>query len=1179
MCGGHILPAVKNRGRRRPAGAGAKGTAAAPRRPTRYGAFEVRGEIGGGGTGTIYDVRDDQGTRGALKVPASDEPLYRDLLRREVAMMNHLSTCNFRGVPRVLASESDTAAPWYVMEYVDGPELSTASAAMLALGGVQQDRLYDPAAGLSRELEREATQDHLRAVLKLAREIARILAFVHGEGIVHGDLSPRNVILRGGMEPVLIDFGAALRAAVGGTARDVAQGDGEIIGTSAYMAPERILGQRLDSRCDLYALGCVLFELVTGRPPFVGDSDTALRQQHVSTRAPALSSVRRGVPAALDSLMARLLVKEPADRLGYAEEIIAAIEEVIGQSTPPAEVIPSAPLFKARLVGRAAQLDELKARVPTVQGGGGVAFLTGESGIGKTRLAKEIVSHARSMGADVVTAECTPGAPGTGTSLASTGLHAFRPFLRRVADVWASQAVPEWSRPLGTAVKVLERYEPRLGQIANDESAPAPPASSADGRKLVMESLDAVLRAFAATRPLVIVIDDAQWADEITLEYLTRRDAPRWPRLLTLVCYRNDEADATVRRLDGAIGDAHIELPRLLADDARALTRDLLAARLLPEGLAETIFAQSDGNPFFVAECLRAAITRRQIAWDPRGGWHLSGRDVSGGRPDLATPETIENMFELRVAKLGEEAQRLLDLAAIIGREFALSWLTAISRAQGGAAPGDAAIQELIARQIIEDAGGGRCRFVHDQLRESRARRIPAEVRTHRHKTVAESLEALARAGVEDLPGPAELGVHWAQAGEPERALVHLRHAARSAESVFATTQAAELYRMAVEQVELLMRGEPQPWSAMRQQLNESLADLLLRDARHREARVRYRAALEIAGEGDRLYRARLHRKLGESCWTLHEYGAAIAELAVAESLLGPIDRLAAVDEKREWIEVKCGQFSVRYFSRQAGDETVALIRELKPVIDEYGTVLQRTLFYQNATGDLLARGRYAYSEEALDLARRGLSVAEGEDRGGSQRAEARLTLGFALLLGDRDNAAEAVDVLDQALREARATGERTLATRALAYLALGVRRLRDLPRTIALAEELRTASEAAGLAPYMAVAEACAAWTHFQRGDVGAAVAGAERARTLWRSSGHPFPFRWVACLLLAQAHRDRGEWEALPELVSDLLAPDQQRLPDDLAAALARLQQATPVDPRQVDDMLAAARRSWLL
>ena len=225
-------------------------------------------EMGRGGTGVVYEARRVDG-RGlaALKFPRSQAPLHRELLRREIAMLLRLSRHQHPGIVRVLEAELEGPAPFYAMELIEGPDLGAVIAQRFGTQGgdpgltrgahtlvldppprgtaVARDRTGDrppPPPGLAR--------DQLEWALEVAAAVGRALAFIHAEGVLHADLSPRNVILKDGTTPVLIDFGTALAVRTAASAREVAQEEGLVAGTPAYMAPERLLGESLDARCD-----------------------------------------------------------------------------------------------------------------------------------------------------------------------------------------------------------------------------------------------------------------------------------------------------------------------------------------------------------------------------------------------------------------------------------------------------------------------------------------------------------------------------------------------------------------------------------------------------------------------------------------------------------------------------------------------------------------------------------------------------------------------------------------------------------------------------------------------------------------------------------------------------------------------------------------------------------------
>jgi serine/threonine protein kinase len=126
----------------------------------------------------------------------------------------------------------------------------------------------------------------LERTLTLVHRLCSPLAFLHGEGLVHRDLKPDNVLVRPNGSPVLVDFGVTTQF-TGEQSREALEVGGEMVGTVSYMAPEQILGDFVDARADLYALGCILYELLTGRPPFVGADRIEVGRAHLHSRATA----------------------------------------------------------------------------------------------------------------------------------------------------------------------------------------------------------------------------------------------------------------------------------------------------------------------------------------------------------------------------------------------------------------------------------------------------------------------------------------------------------------------------------------------------------------------------------------------------------------------------------------------------------------------------------------------------------------------------------------------------------------------------------------------------------------------------------------------------------------------------------------------------------------------------
>jgi serine/threonine-protein kinase len=180
-------------------------------------------------------------------------------------------------------------------------------------------------------VEGESLRDRLRRggpqpvadVLRWAEELTDALAYAHGHGIIHRDIKPENVLLSG-QHALLADFGVA--RALETSADDRLTETGLALGTPAYMSPEQALADTtLDGRTDLYSLGCVLYELLTGEPPYTGPTARSIVAKRLSDPVPSARRLREMVPPALDDILQRLLAKSPADRFAGAAELGAAL--------------------------------------------------------------------------------------------------------------------------------------------------------------------------------------------------------------------------------------------------------------------------------------------------------------------------------------------------------------------------------------------------------------------------------------------------------------------------------------------------------------------------------------------------------------------------------------------------------------------------------------------------------------------------------------------------------------------------------------------------------------------------------------------------------------------------------------------------------------------------------------
>jgi eukaryotic-like serine/threonine-protein kinase len=298
---------------------------------TRLGPYEILAPLGAGGMGEVYKARDTRlGRLVAVKVLAgrhAEHPGMRERFEREARAISALS---HPGICTLYDVGEHEGAHYLVMEHLEGETL----AARLARGPLPLDQ-----------------------ALKLGGEIASALAVAHMRGIVHRDLKPGNVMLtKGG--PKLLDFGLAkLHAASHGlvdpgfreTVSEPLTGQGAILGTLQYMAPEQLDGREADARSDIFALGCVVYEMVTGRKAFSGASQASVMGAILHEQPPRIASLQPLAPPPLDRVVAACLAKDPADRWQSAADVARELRWVTERSaTESAPVAAGAGKARAR---------------------------------------------------------------------------------------------------------------------------------------------------------------------------------------------------------------------------------------------------------------------------------------------------------------------------------------------------------------------------------------------------------------------------------------------------------------------------------------------------------------------------------------------------------------------------------------------------------------------------------------------------------------------------------------------------------------------------------------------------------------------------------------------------------------------------------------------------------------
>ncbi len=714
--------------------------------------------------------------------------------------------------------------------------------------------------------------------LRIAAAVARSLTVAHEAGICHRDVKPANVIVDGsdtGQNVALVDFGFARSALLNESIRD------DLVGTVRYLAPEAagLLAAPVDERSDLYALGVLLYECVAGFPPFRGPTVGDLLRQHLSMPVPELRAAGAPVPRALDALVQRLLRKEPAERYHSAAAVAADLASLLAAveagDPDPAMVIGRMDsrhsLADPAFVGREHELAMLLELVEGGAGGSrGLTLVEAESGGGKSRLLAELTLRARRSGVAVLHGQgIAHGAqrPFTMLNGVAEDLVALLGNDPQAADALAyavADVAPE-------IVRALPPLAPLLGAGAEDDSGP-----EQFGEQRSLGALRTLLRSVGTPdRPVLLVLDDCQWADTLTVRLLAGL-AEHGSTLGVIAAFRSEEVPAEHPLRD--IASARSLRLGGLAPAAMSMLAESMAGPL-PDEAVEAVARLADGSPFMGAAVLRGlvecgALVRGATAWE---------LDKSAVK-DVQTARRSAAFLVRRLELLPDAALELLSIGAVLGKQFDVE--TAVSLA--GQVSGAAAILEDARRRRLlwVDERTGRCTFFHDKIREALLDRLHESTRRELHSRAADVLPPPDEGG-----SVFELAYHLHAAGRATEALPHALAAAELSRTQHALDAALVHYRMAeaaVDSADL----------SLRRCIAEGLGDVLTLQGVYAEAETQLAQARLLvdhrpgAPTSAAIAAAALDGKLGELAFKQGNVTTAKSQLEGAVALLGrPVPR------------------------------------------------------------------------------------------------------------------------------------------------------------------------------------------------------------------------------------------------------------------------------------------------
>jgi eukaryotic-like serine/threonine-protein kinase len=732
------------------------------------GRYRVKQLLGEGGQKYVLLARDaslDRDVVISFLKPGGGDASSNSRLLREAGALGRLG--DHPNIVTIYDIGDEGGRPYIVCQYVQGGTVAG------LLNGCEGRRLT------------------LQEAIQIALQVCHALAHSHRAGIVHRDLKPSNIWLTHEGAVKLGDFGLALRM---GSAQSL---QGTLVGTPAYISPEQGEGRPAGPASDLYALGIVLYEMLTGRPPFVGDHLVGIIWQHINTQPVAPSWHNPEIPIQVESLILRLLAKSPAERPPGAAEVAETLAAISGSKPAMAERVVRRDTSLSRIapgifVGREPELQQLQSALQeTSTGQGSLRMLVGEPGSGKTRITEQLATYARLHGFEVLQGRCYEG----------EGAPAFWPWVQTIRSYLETCNPAELFADKSGAAAIAEIVPEIRGRMEVLEAPP--PLEPAQARFRLFESVTTFLKNASRAKPLLLILDDLHWADApslLLLVFLAREF--RSARMLVVGTFR-DIGLARHHPLARALGDLaqqgaadRIQLGGLSEADVARFMETSTGTTPSPS-LVKAVYAQTEGNPFFVSETIKLLISEGK----------LRGKGETGTSAVLV-PQSVREVIGRRLDRLSEDCNKALTTASVLGSEFSMSVLQRVSDL-----PADRlldVLDEAVAARVINESpqAAGQFTFSHALIREVLYEGLGVNLRVRLHRRAGAVLEEVYAFELDDhIDQLANHFLQGATGGDVDKAIEYAIRAGGRASSRTAYEEAVAHYERALKAIEAHPRG------------------------------------------------------------------------------------------------------------------------------------------------------------------------------------------------------------------------------------------------------------------------------------------------------------------------------------------------------------------------------------